>query len=86
MSNLKPEERPAVRPVFESVPAAVAAALAWDNFDPTKLNLELWARSFRCTAIQIEQEFERQKRDRLPEEVAATATFAIPSISEAEGK
>ena len=87
MSNLTPAERHAPpRPLFETVPAAVEAALAWENFDHSKLNLNLWARSFRCTAEQIAAEFDRQKRTRLPEEAAAQAIFAIPSIDEVEGK
>ena len=61
MNDLKPCPP---RPVFETLPAAVEAALNFGNFDPLKLNLERWAQTYSLTAEQVKAEFDRQRQKR----------------------
>lgn len=66
------------RPLFDSLPKAVEAALDHENL-PGNILFERWAATFNTSARKIAAEFEKQRRER--------ATRIPPnSIEGGEGK
>lgn len=47
------------RPVFETLPAAVSAALKWDN-KYTDIKPHKWAETYACSEEDVKREWERQ--------------------------
>lgn len=64
MSMSRTVDRPcAPRPVFETLPKAVNAAIEHGNSHLT-VKLEAWAKTYGCTAEQVNAEFLKQQAAR----------------------